>query len=329
MKMTASRKERRLDAIEVHLTPKEWAIRLAQEIRSQPSEAGFLRIVADEPYREWPFVKPFFKLCEQAEARYPGNRPENMRARNQSSARLRTEFHALKKLIYKVNEMTKSKAETIRLKTGLKLSTLHALILQDAISRTAKKTAEWVRVTTEAGADDERQLILKELAGYAELGLQPSGVFLSLGEDWVDELTMLLMDVFLHKAVVSEIQKKYFDGHPILFCDVDSKLVETIKLVEDASSTFNEYLATRTALSKAESGSEGRADGVPMMPGETERHWAIDIEFLRLRGEEFLVDYIADKWVKEAMDHARADILQETGEHEGHIWQTFREEVKV
>ena len=327
MKMTASAKERRLDAIEVHLTPKEWAIRLAHEMRSEPSEADFLRVVADEPYREWPWVKPFFKLCEQAEARYPGNRPENIRARNQSAGRLRTEFHALKKLIYKANEIIKSKAETIRLKTGLKLATLHTLILQDAISRTARKTAAWVRLTTDPAADDERQLILNELASYIECGLPSSRAFLSLVEDWVDELTMLLMDVLLHNAVLREIQEKHFDGHPILFCDAESKLIETIKSLEDVVSTFNEYLAIRDALCKSESGLDGRAEKAPVIPGETEGHLAIDIEFLRLRAEEFLVGYTADKWVKETMDDARADILQEAGEHEGHIWQTFRERV--
>jgi hypothetical protein len=68
-------------------------------------------------------VKPFFRLCEQAEARYSGNRPENIRVRNQSAGKLRNEFHALKKLICKANEIIRSKAEMIRLKTGLKLAT--------------------------------------------------------------------------------------------------------------------------------------------------------------------------------------------------------------
>jgi hypothetical protein len=328
MKMTASPKERRLDAIEVHLTPKEWAVRLAQEMRSQPSEADFLRVVADEPYREWPWVKPFFKLCEQAEARYPGNRPEDSRARNQSAGRLRTEFHALKKLIYKASEITKNKTETIRLKTGLKLSNLHTLILQDAISRTVRKTSEWMRLTAGVSVDDERQLMLKELAGYTELGLPPSRPFLLQVEDWVDELTMLLTEVFLQEAVVREIQDNHFDGHPILFCDVESNLIETIKSLEYTVSTFNEYLAISGDLFRSDSSPERHAEESPTILDESKVHLAIDIEFLRHRAEEFLVDYVANRWMKEAMDDARADILQETGEHEGHIWQVFRERVK-
>jgi hypothetical protein len=329
--MTAATKEKRLDTMELQLTPKEWAIRLAHEMRSQPSEADFISVVADKPYRKWPWVKPFFRLCEQAEARHPGNKPENIHARNQSARRLRTEFHALKKLICKANEIIRSKAETVRLKTGLKLSTLHRLILQDAIGRTARKTADWTksRKTTGAEADEERQLILKELAGYTELGLSLGPTCPLLIEDWIDELTMLLMDVYAHKAVVRAIQEKYFDGHPILFCDTEGKLAETIRSLEDAVSMFDEYLATRDALFNSESDPEDRADAAESaMFGEREGHLAIDIEGIRGRLGSFLVDHITNEWVKESKAEATADILQETGEHEAHVWQTFRDRVQ-
>jgi hypothetical protein len=101
------------------------------------------------------------------------------------------------------------------------------------------------------------------------------------------------MDFFSHKAVVAEIQEKNFDGHPILFCDAESKVIETNKLLEDLVWKFNEYLATREALFKSESGPEARADRVPAILSGAKRHLAIDIEFLRLRAEEFLVDYTA------------------------------------
>jgi hypothetical protein len=298
-------------------------------MRSQPSEAEFVKVVADKPYREWLWVKPFFKLCEQAEDRCPGGKPENIRAQNLLAGRLRTEFHALKKLIFKTNEIIRSKAETIGPQTRLKLSTLQTLILQDAIGRTARKTAEWAKhyKTTDAGADEGRELVLKELAAYTELGLFDR-TFPSRVEDWVDELTMLLMDVFAHKAVVLKIQEKYFDGHPILFFDAEAKLAETIKSIEDAVSTFNEYMGARDALFNSGSGSKGRAGVALAIPGEREGHLVIDIEAIRGWAEGFLVDHIANEWVKEARENARADILQETGEHEGHVWQTFRERVK-
>jgi hypothetical protein len=226
----------------------------------------------------------------------------------------------------------RSKAETIGLKTGLKLSTLHTLILQDAIGRIAAKTAEWTKrhKTINAEADEERELILKELATYTELGLPLDRTCPSPIEDWGDELTMLLMDVFAYKAVVCKIQEKYFDGHPILFCDVEAKLAETIKSMEDAASTFNDYLAARDALLKSESDREdSAAAAASAILGERERHLSIDFEASRGRAEEFLVHHIANQWVKEAKENSKADILQESGEHEGHIWQTFRERVEV
>src|ERR1700719_3092986 len=89
---------------------------------------------------------------------------------------------------------------------------------------------------------------MKELGGYTQLALPSGRTFHSLMEDWVNELTMMLMDVSAHKAVVCEIEKKYFNGHPILYCDAEAKLAETIKSIKDAISTFNEYLTTRLAL---------------------------------------------------------------------------------
>ena len=326
--MKVSTKEKRLDTMELQLTPKEWAISLAKQMRSQPYEAEFVRVVAEQPYREWPWVKPFFKLAKQAEERHPGKKPEDIRMGNQLNRQLRMEFHSLKKLVFKANEIIKSKTETIGLKTGLKLSTLHTLILQDAIGRTATKTAEWAKhyKTINAEADEERELMLKELAAYTELGLPLDRTCPSPIEDWVDELTMLLMDIFAHNAVVRQIQEKYFDGHSILFCDAEAKLAETIKSMEDTASTFNEYLAARDALFKSELGQEDSADAAASaILGERERHLAIDIEAIQGWAESFSVDHIASEWVKEARENANADILQETGEHEGHIWRMFRE----
>jgi hypothetical protein len=177
--------------------------------------------------------------------------------------------------------------------------------------------------------DKERQLILRELACYTGLGLPLRRTCPSLIEDWVDELTMLLMDVFAHKAVVRAIQEKYFDGRPILFCDAEGKLADTIKSIEDAVSTFNEYLGIRGALFKSESDPEDRIDATgSAMFGEREGHLAIDIEGIRGRAGSFLVDHITDGWVKESTAEATADILQETGGHEAHVWQTFRDRVQ-
>src|SRR5713101_7806811 len=272
--MAMSTKQRRLDHMELKLTPKEWAIRLADEMRKQPLAADVLKVVGRRTYREWPWVKPFFKLAEQAEAHHPGNSPEDIRARNQLNRKLRTEFHSLKGLIFKVNETTMTKAETNGLKAALKLSTLHALILQDAFGRTASKFAAWVEEYKAADEEEEYEVMLKELAAYADASLAetPSGSlphgqglrlrFPSLIEGWVNDSTMLIMDVFAHRAAIQAVQEKYFDGHPILFRDVETRLAETIRAIEDAVATFNEYLKTRANLFSRERNQEDREDGI-------------------------------------------------------------------
>src|SRR5712692_12040044 len=166
--MTASSPDqKRLAKIEVQLTPKEWAIRLAAEMRKHPRQEGFWKAITKGTYRDSLIVKPFFKLAEQAEARHPGNSPEDIHARNQLNRKLRTEFHSLKGVIFKVNETIMSKAETNGLKAALKLSTLHTLILQDAFGRTASKVAAWVEEYKAADVDEEeRQVMLKELDAY-------------------------------------------------------------------------------------------------------------------------------------------------------------------
>ena len=329
--------------MELQLTPKEWAIRLAYEMRKQPLAADFLKVVRRRTYREWPWVKPFFKLAEQAEARHPGNSPEDIHARNQLNRKLRTEFHSLKGLIFKVNETITSKAETNGLKAALKLSTLHTLILQDAFGRTASKAAALVEECKTADADEEeRQVMLKELDAYRYVSFVempsdslPPGTglrlrFPSLIEGWVNGSTMLIMDVFAHRAAIQAVQEKYFDGCPILFRDVEIGLGETIRAIEDAVAMFNEYLKTRADLFSRERSQEEREDGIAStIPGEREGHLAIDIEGIQGRAKDYLVDDIVDEWVRNAKDKAVADILQETREHEAYVWRTLREQVGV
>jgi hypothetical protein len=333
--MTASTKEKRLATIEVHLNPKEWAIRLAHEMRSQPSDADFVRVVADEPYREWPWVKPFFKLSEQAEAHYPGNRSENISARNQSARRLRTEFHALKKLICKANEIVTSRTETMGLKTALKLSVLHSIILRDAFERTSNRVAGWVKEKNAANLNaEECQSVLLELASCTDVSfaetlsdgrpLDSLCIRLhSLIEIWVDEMAMLIMDVIAHQIAVQTIQEKYFDGHPILFRDVEAKLTKTSQTVHEAAAIFNEYLQCRAHV-RADWALQGHHDSISSATSDHEPHLAVDIEAIQNRAE-MVAGSLADTWVRDAKDKAVADILEETGEHHYLVWQRLRE----
>jgi hypothetical protein len=221
--MPTSTRQKRLDKIELHLTPKDWAIKLADEMRRHSSEAGFLKAIAKGIYRELPYVKPFYALAEQAEECHSGTKPGDIRAQHQLNRKLRTEFHALKVLIGSVNERIKSKAEANGLRAALKLSTLQVFILQDVFARTAAACDE----------PEVHQPLLRELPVYSSL------------ETWADYSAMLLMEVAIHKAAVRTIQERYFDGHLIMFRDVEANLKRTYQTVHEAVAIFNEYLNDR------------------------------------------------------------------------------------
>lgn len=333
-------KQKRLDQIESQLTPKEWAIKLADELRKHPSQADFHASIAKgSSYRDNPVSKPFWALAKQAEKLHSGFSRDDGLARAQLSRKLRGEYHALKRLIFDANEKTRSKAEVAGLKAALKLTTLQTVILQDAFDRTSRKAAGWIEEykTADAADEDQRQVMLKELAAYGDAYLGetfadslPLGPdirlrFPSLIEGWVQDTAILIMDVFRHEAALRIIQDKNFDGHSILFRDVETELAETIKTVEGGVATFNNYLKTRAELFKAEWDADEQEDGIAgAIPGEREGLLTIDIETIKGRARHQGATF-ADEWMKNNRDMAVSDILEETGEHETHCWNRFRE----
>jgi len=68
------------------------------------------------------------------------------------------------------------------------------------------------------------------------------------------KVVVLAADVFAHRAAVRAVQDKHFDGHPILFRDVQGGLADTVKKLEDGVAVFNEYLKTMTAAFADEGG---------------------------------------------------------------------------
>lgn len=162
--MTPSSKAKRLDAIEVNLSPKEWAIRVADDMRKTGADnAAFIKKMEE--------ADPFDALDKQAEAKHPGNKPEDVSARKRLRRELATEFHALKKLIGVVNEIVEKRIDRASLEAALKISTLQTTILQDAFGRTAKKAAGWIDVIESQNKDEEeeRQVMLKELKAYMDV----------------------------------------------------------------------------------------------------------------------------------------------------------------
>ena len=58
-------KSKRLDKIDLQLTPKQWAIRLADDIRRYPSLEAFRNGIAKGTYRQSPSIAPFFSLANR------------------------------------------------------------------------------------------------------------------------------------------------------------------------------------------------------------------------------------------------------------------------
>ena len=127
--MTTITAHKRLDEIETYLTPKEWAIRLADEARKYPGALAYAKALAKLPLNELPVRRPYSAFERQAGEQHPGHEPEEVRARHCLADALWNEFHRLKLLFWWVNMAMQRKVESIGLQVALKLSALHALIL--------------------------------------------------------------------------------------------------------------------------------------------------------------------------------------------------------
>ena len=176
--MTTTTAHKRLDEIETHLTPKEWAIRLADEMRKYPDPLAHMKALVKLPLHELPVQRPYFAFEKQADERHPGDNPDDIRARHRLTDALWNEFHTLKLLIRQVDQTMQRKVETISLQAALQLSALHALILEDALANTATHAAAF----TESG---NRETPLAE---------------------WSHEYTALLQDFNAHRAAVELVQ---------------------------------------------------------------------------------------------------------------------------
>jgi len=211
--MTTITAHKRLDEIETHLTPKEWAIRLADEMRKYPDPLAHMKAMVKLPLHELPVQRPYFAFEKQAAERHPSDEPEDIRARHRLTDALWREFHTLKLLMRLVNQAMQCKVETIALQAALQLSALHALILEDILAQT-----------------DNGETPLAE---------------------WSHEYTALLQDFCAHRAAVELIQGEHFAGHPILYPELEAELTEAARTIESAVATANDYLNRRAVRAGA------------------------------------------------------------------------------
>lgn len=316
--MTKSAQEKRLDKIEIELTPKEWAIRLIDEIRSYPSEKDFLKAITTRTYHESPYWQPFYALAEQAEDRFPGSKPQAISKRNELDQKLRMEFHALKILITFVNETIKSKTEIYRLKADAFVTQLRHLILQDAFLRTTEGAIVWAKQCYSTDADREaiRKALLNELGAFSKIA-GPQARLSSLIDNWADNIAALLVAAQADDRAVHVVGNQYFDGRAILSRDVEDGLKEVTHKILNAIALFNEYLSTR----RNRHGRDGESEHeVGLGP--------IDVGSFGNRIKEMLVDRIVDSWVTSAHDTCVADELRKTGQEQDFYWEHVKEQLE-
>lgn len=341
--MSTSNKQKRLDKIELQLSPRECAIMLVDEVRRYPSAEYFLKALAKRAYREWPTVAPFLALMEQAGQRYPGNNPKKIQARKELGRKLRTEFSFYRGLFVGVNEAVAEKTTALGSRAALILSRFQMLVWQDAFGRTSRRAASWIGRYKTTGAEEEenRQSMLNELASYPSVSFGDEPVdtvlvvapprvrFRSLIDGLADELTMLVLDVFMHRASVRAIEETHFDDHGILWRDVKSKLGETMKAAESAVVSFNEYVKARSQLDQENGNQEEQeSESTSAKPNEPEGQLSIDIDAIQKHAAE-LAGSLAAEWAKEAKEKAIVDSLEETGEHGDYVVQTLRRQLGV
>lgn len=292
--MTLSTTKKRLDNIEVYLTPKEWAIRIAREIRKYPSQDEFNRAELKGSYKASLFFRPYDAFEKQIGKQHPGNKQREVETKRALTRQLHSEFHVLKTIILHVNIFLMERAETIRLRAALRLSELQASALQDAFACTGARATRWVkRCNSDAGDKEERQTVLKELERYRYV----SPVTIA---DIAQDLASLVVDVVSRRAAVRIIQDRYLDGEAFLFRDLEDELQETIEIIEDGVTSFNGYLKTRAALLKV----YRMADKEPLP--------MLDLEGIKKAAENQIAAGRADHWITRAKQEAEASTIKAT-----------------
>jgi TonB family protein len=324
--MSESIKPERTESIKIHLAPQKWVVKLADEMRHRVSKGVSPESLARESFPESVSLTPFYGSAEQANQLRPGNELEDIRTWNQRNRKLRTEYAAMKALILKVNEAVKEKTESLRTKVALELGTLYNLILDDDLRHPAGNA---IALSVEQNIDDadpdkENEFMLDESAIYDDeispdaeedgpsSASAPDSEFVSLIENWVADSTSLIISVFAHKAAAQAVQQNYFDGHPILFEDVEASLDEIIRTLEDAAATFNQYMRIRDSNSPAElSNGNQQAWEAPLTADNQQIRFAMDIEFIRARAGRHHAQPLISDWVEYANKKALAEIRDE------------------
>ena len=327
---------------EENLTPKEWAIRLADNIRKHPSMSAFEKAMASfHSALEAPDIRAFEMIKRSVEKGTLGEDFQALCAKSKAVEGAQLEYGLVRQLIFDVNQIVETRSQKPGLEAALKLQALQTIVLQDSFSRTAKKAAEWIETIATADQDEEenRQIVLKELAAYefdlndiegiggqtlrAFLNDVVGPTFLSQIEEWVSIVKTLIFELQSYKAYVKFIQDRFLDGHPFLAKDIEADLDNSIRLVADAVRQYNEYLDTRATIFKSEWESD-EADGLRVGIGG-EREGRLKISLDELTPTKSQTKCVVKAWIDTARDKTLS-LIKSDPQWEWQRWRAKKRE---
>jgi len=307
--MGKSAKQKRLnnllDSIEINLTPTQWAVSYADDIRRLPTNREALKALAKGAYVESPLVKPYNFLSQQAQDRHPESQPHEVSVRTQLTQNLVREYHLLTTLIRKINADLDANLATVALMSLQETSNFDLLVLTHSFALAAWKAARWIKHGKRDTADREsqRQQILSQLATLR----QPQDMT-SMMRSWSIFIAGVFTRVRAYEAAVQIVQDKYFEGHSILTQDCERLLTKTEQLLLAAIRRFNRYLPGA------------------LWSGALEGIGPLDVEALEKIATQTLVDSVVNGWVAAAQDQGADEILLSTGDPEV-LWERIQQKV--
>jgi hypothetical protein len=231
--MSVASEHRRLDDVEIYLSPKEWSIQLTQQMRLYSNEKDFWTVITKESYRDCLFIKPLSKLDQQAQALYPDK--SDITQRIELSQKLRIEFDELKIFICKLNGITQNMTDSVVLAAWVQDLRLENLFQENRFCRVAKAAAAWIK-RTESHGDPES--ILRMLRTFTYLPNSASQI-----ESFSNDLVKLMKNILALEAGLELAQDRYFDGYPILFLDIEDTLKTSIEFITSTVERFNEFFS--------------------------------------------------------------------------------------
>jgi hypothetical protein len=298
--MTITAISKRIDNLETRLTPKEWAIRIADEIRKYPSQHEYLRYLTEHSnINETLWVKPFAMLKQLSEELYPGKKPFEMQTQRDHTRKLQMEFLVLKSLIHEINTRARQNVEIMKPQFLLQMALLRIHIMGDIasthfIKESRKKTDKW-----------------------QENGNPPESL-----EYWQLKTTGWIDEFFTGNELFKTVSELYLDGHPFIFLDIENQLTGIKKIIDEIVSLFNDYIKAVAERFKAENLQE--------ISGKMSFYF-FNIEEIKKEVEQGPIISIAKKWMEHVKTGATINVLEmldRQDEANTLVWNMMKNSIK-